>query len=287
MISYEDVVENELIDSEVLYHIPSKCDCGGDIEFTESLKQISCSNPTCYHKVASRLESMCKELKVDGFGEATCLEICKFTGLISPYQAVKLKGIDIDTVSALDKKVDSLLQELSKERELWEVVSLGNIPSIDSISYKLFGKYNTVAEAYEDFETLQVPYIASLLGHSSGVMASTIYNTLLEYKNELLFAEKNFNIKKVNENKIIIAITGSVLGYSTKSEYVKKLNSILGDRAFVIRRDTVSKETNYLVCDNDSSSNKYKTALRLQESGSGIEILSSAELLIRLQEIYK
>ena len=42
MISYEDVVENELIDSEVLYHIPSKCDCGGDIEFTESLKQIAC-----------------------------------------------------------------------------------------------------------------------------------------------------------------------------------------------------------------------------------------------------
>ena len=96
-----------------------------------------------------------------------------------------------------------------------------------------------------------------------------------------------FNIKKVNENKIIIAITGSVLGYSTKSEYVKKLNSILGDKAFVIRRDTVSKETNYLVCDNDSSSNKYKTALRLQESGSGIEILGSAELLTRLQEIYK
>lgn len=278
MITYLDVLENNLIDSDILEFIPSTCECGAGIEFTESLKQIACSNPRCYFKIASRLESMCKNLQVDGFGESSCIDIVKHFNLISPYQSLMLKNMDCDKVPAFKKKIDSLIEKLNKEYELWEIVSFGNIPSIDSIAYKIFGKYNTLEDAYKDIETLQVPYVASLLGHSTGVMAHNIYNTLIEYKNELLFAEKYLCVKKNIQNKIIIAITGSVDGYSTKASYVAKLNSLLGDKAKVIRKDSVSKEIDYLVCDGGTNSNKYKTALKLIENGANIEILSSAEL---------
>lgn len=278
MIAYRDVVDNDLIDKDILAFIPRTCECGGNIEFTESLKQISCDSPKCYFKIASRLESMCKNLQADGFGESSCIEIVRSFNLISPYQVVLLKGRKLDSVAAFSKKIDGLIDKLDKEFELWEVVSFGNIPSIDSLAYKIFGKYSNLRDAYLDIETYQVPFVASLLGVSNGVMACNIYNTLIDYKSELMFAEKHLRIKKNISKKILIAITGSVNGYSTKASYVSKLNSLLGDKATVVMKSTVSKDIDYLVCDGDANSNKFKTATRLADSGCNLKILQSNEL---------
>ena len=100
MITYQDVVDNELIDSEILEYIPEHCECGGEIEFTESLKQIACNNPKCFYKVASRLENMCKSLKVDGFGESSCVKICRDLGLISPFQVFIIGNKTVEGVAS-------------------------------------------------------------------------------------------------------------------------------------------------------------------------------------------
>ena len=74
-ISLEEVIENQLISEDVLNVIPHTCGCGAPIEFTDSLRQIYCTNPRCYYKVASRLEAMAKKLRgpngecCDGWGE--------------------------------------------------------------------------------------------------------------------------------------------------------------------------------------------------------------------------
>jgi len=66
-LTYEQVEDNELLDEETLAWIPRYCDCGAEIEFTESLRQIYCPNRFCSFKVAARLESMAKDMGVDGF----------------------------------------------------------------------------------------------------------------------------------------------------------------------------------------------------------------------------
>ena len=50
-VTLEEVRENGLISEGVLNCLPEKCVCGAPIEFTDSLKQIYCSNPRCYYKI--------------------------------------------------------------------------------------------------------------------------------------------------------------------------------------------------------------------------------------------
>lgn len=279
MISYQDVIDNELIDDEILEYIPRHCECGGEIEFTESLKQIACNNPRCYYKVASRLENMCKALKVDGFGESTCIKMCKDLGMLSPFQVFVIGNRTVDGVASFKSKIDNLLNEMKKPIELWEMVSLCNIPSIDSISYKLFGKYNSIDDAYKDFEKFQVPYIASLLGNSGGVMSANIYNMLIQYKAELQFGESKFTIKKSNTPKISIAISETPSGFSTKASYVARLNEILNGKASILLSNTVNKEISYLVCSQTANTGKVKKANSLVSNGANIKIVDSQELI--------
>lgn len=279
MISYQDVIDNELIDDEILEYIPRHCECGGEIEFTESLKQIACNNPKCFYKVASRLESMCKSLKVDGFGESSCIKICRDLKMISPFQALLIGNRTVDGVSSFKSKIDNLISELKKPMELWEMVALCNIPGIDSISYKLFGKYSSIEDAYKDFEKYQVPYIASLLGNSGGVMSANIYNMLMQYKAELQFAESECNIKKLNVPKISIAISETPSGFGTKASYVARLNEILNGKASILLSNTVTKEISYLVCSPTTNTGKVKKANSLISNGANIKIVDSQELI--------
>lgn len=279
MISYQDVIDNELIDDEILEYIPRHCECGGEIEFTESLKQIACNNPKCYFKVASRLENMCKSLKVDGFGESSCVKICRDLKMISPFQALLIGNRTVDGVSSFKSKIDNLTSELKKPMELWEMVALCNIPGIDSISYKLFGKYSSIEDAYKDFEKYQVPYIASLLGNSGGVMSANIYNMLMQYKAELQFAESECNIKKLNVPKISIAISETPTGFGTKASYVARLNEILNGKASILLSNTVTKEISYLVCSPTTNTGKVKKANSLISNGADIKIVDSQELI--------
>lgn len=279
MITYQDVIDNELIDDEILEYIPRHCECGGEIEFTESLKQIACNNPKCFYKVASRLESMCKSLKVDGFGESSCVKICRDLKMISPFQALLIGNRTVDGVSSFKSKIDNLISELKKPMELWEMVALCNIPGIDSISYKLFGKYSSIEDAYKDFEKYQVPYIASLLGNSGGVMSANIYNMLMQYKAELQFAESECNIKKLNVPKISIAISETPSGFGTKASYVARLNEILNGKASILLSNTVTKEISYLVCSPTTNTGKFKKANSLISNGANIKIVDSQELI--------
>ena len=279
MITYQDVIDNELIDDEILEYIPRHCECGGEIEFTESLKQIACNNPKCYFKVASRLENMCKSLKVDGFGESSCIKICRDLKMISPFQALLIGNRTVDGVSSFKSKIDNLISELKKPMELWEMVALCNIPGIDSISYKLFGKYSSIEDAYRDFEKYQVPYVASLLGNSGGVMSANIYNMLMQYKAELQFAESECNIKKLNVPKISIAISETPTGFGTKASYVARLNEILNGKASILLSNTVTKEISYLVCSPTTNTGKVKKANSLISNGADIKIVDSQELI--------
>lgn len=269
-ITLKEVIENELLSEDVIACIPEKCECGADIEFTESLRQIYCSNPRCTYKIAARLEAMAKLMKADGWGESTCVQVCKEFKLISPYQVFLLpnaiKNGATSTVPAFEKKVNSICNPELRKVELWEVVKLAGIPSIATIAYKIFNGYKSISEAFVDIENGQVPFIANKLGLKkldTTVMAVNVYNTLMEYKEELIFGEKQFEIYEPTGETLYMAITGGVNGFKNKSEFIDFINQRYNGKVNAMLMNSVTSQVEILVSEGDSNSNKSKTARRL------------------------
>lgn len=269
-ITLQEVIDNNLISSDVLAYIPRTCECGAEIEFTDSVRQIYCSNPRCFYKVAARLEAMAKAMQADGWGESTCVTVCKEFKFISPYQVFLLEDYvkkgGQSTVSAFAKKVASICDSERRNVELWEVVKLAGIPSIETIAYKIFNGYDNLTDAFNDIEKNQVPFIAEKLGLKNAdgsVMAVNVYNTLIKYKEELLFGETQFKIYKPAGQTLHIAITGGVAGFRNKSEFIKYIKDRYKDKVNPMLMNSVTTQVDILIADGDTSSNKYNTAFRL------------------------
>lgn len=269
-VTLQQVIDNDLLSEEVLNCIPRTCSCGAPIEFTDSIRQIYCSNPKCYYKIAARLEAMAKTMKADGWGESTCITVCQEFKLISPYQVFLLEKVVANggqsSVSAFPKKVASICDPLKRKVELWEVVRLAGIPSIETIAYKIFNGYDSLSEAFNDIESGQVPFIAEKLGLKNAdgsVMAVNVYNTLLQYKQELLFGETQFDIYKPTGTTLYMAITGGVNGFRNKSEFVDYIKARYDGKVNPMLMNSVSSQVDILIADGDTGSNKFKTATRL------------------------
>ena len=275
-ISLEEVIENQLVSDDVLNVIPHTCSCGAPVEFTDSLRQIYCTNPRCYYKVAARLEAMAKKLRgpngecCEGWGESTCVTVCQEYNMISPYQVFQLEKLVAagsgSSVPAFEKKVKSICNPELRKVELWKVVELAGIPSIESIAYKIFGGYHSFEEAFADIEAGQVPFIANKLGlknSETSVMAVNVYKTLLEYKDEILYGEKQFDIYEPTGKTLYMCITGGVAGFRNKSEFVQYINNRYSGKVNAMLMNSVTTQVEILVADGDTGYNKYKTAARL------------------------
>lgn len=275
-VSLQEVIDNQLISEDVLNVIPHNCSCGAPIGFTDSLRQIYCTNPRCYYKVASRLEAMAKKLRgpngecCEGWGESTCVTVCKEFRMISPYQVFQLEGLvakgATSSVSAFEKKVKSICNPELRKVELWKVVELAGIPSIESIAYKIFGGYHSFTEAFNDIESGKVPFIANKLGlknSDTSVMAVNVYNTLLEYKEEILYGERQFDIYEPTGKTIYMCITGGVPGFRNKSEFIRYINDRYNGKVNAMLMNSVTSQVEILVSDPNSTSNKHKNAIKL------------------------
>lgn len=271
-VSRQEVIENELLSEAVVSSIPERCECGAEIMFTDSLRQVYCPSPQCPYKVAARLESMAKAMKADGWGESTCVDACTMFKLKSPYQVFLLEkfiqnGGQCD-IPAFEKKINSICDREKRKVQLWEVVKLAGIPSVDTIAYKIFNGYENLTDAFKDIETGQVPFIAEKLGikqAGTGVIAANIYKVLMEYKDELLFGETQFEVYKPEGEAVYIAITGGVDGFRNKSEFINYINTRYQGKANAMLMNSVSTSVDILVDDAGANSGKAKTARRLNQ----------------------
>jgi hypothetical protein len=302
-ITLQEVVDNGLISDDLIQVLPNDghCECGAEIEFTDSLRQVYCPDRYCYLKIAARLEAMAKHMKADGWGESTCIQVCKDFKLKSPYQVFLLENAEYSGVPAFKKKIEAICDTAKRRLKLWEVVKLAGIPNIETIAYKIFDGYKNISNAYEDIERYQVPLIADKLGlknADTGVMAVNIYNNLIEFKTELLFGEKQFTVYEDSGEKVQIAITGGVSGFPNKSAFVNYINLRYGGKISVMLMNSVVSNIDALIADGDANSNKYKTACRLNEKAKEkaikngnnewheIKIMESAEYIEYLDSIY-
>lgn len=266
--AYEQGFLDERLVEEIKDTYPElKCECGEDLKVTETLARLYCDNRFCPARIADRLENMAKAMKVDDWGVATCKKVVVEFNLKSPYQVFMLEGKVFSGVSVFEKKIQAFLNSPNRKAELWQIVQYGKLPGIDGSAYKIFDGYKSMEDAYNDIEKYQVPLIAEKLGHKNdaGILSVAIYNTLIEYKDELLMGEEQFELIKKEGEKFQVAITGSLDGFTNKGEFVDYLNERYKGRVNVILSNTVTRNTKALVCDGESSTGKYKKAKKIQD----------------------
>ena len=273
-IPISEVINNQLLSQSVIDCIPTHCEaCGEEIKFTNSLRQIYCPNKYCSLKIAARLESMVRAMKVDGWDKDTCKIICSTFKLKSPFQVFLLEdkvkeGAICNEIDSFEEKIAAICDREKRKVQVWELVWYSGIPTIETTAYKIFKGYNSLSEAYNEIEKFQVPLIADKLGlrnSDTGVMAVNVYNILIEYKDELLFGETQFEILKSEGKTFYIAIDGVIQGFTNKSEYIEYINKRYQGKINAILMNSVTRSVHALVCDGNTSSNKYLTARKVLE----------------------
>lgn len=269
-LTRQEVEDYGLINPYVLMDIPETCECGAEILFTDTTRQIYCSNPRCLYKVASRLEKMAKAMDVDGFGESNCIRFCEAYKMISPFQIFLMQNrndLDYIGVSSARKIVNNICDDERRKVKLWEIVKYCGIPDLDGDAAKIFSGYSSMKDAFTDIENGEVGFIADKLGiqnAESSVMAVRIYKNLLEYKEELMFGEMQFHVEEEAGQTMRIAIHNGVFGFKNKGQFIKYLNSRYAGKLNFVLASSVSNDVEILISEAGlDNSGKVRNATRI------------------------
>ena len=280
--------------------IPEYCEsCGSPLEIGESLTGLHCSNPRCVDKIAKRIEMICQDLDIMYFGESAIRKFIDYYGITNPLAIFALEeGMDLsDDVSPIvsEKVINQILSK--KDFLLWEYVMCANLPYLKTNARKIFQGYSSLEEAYMDIEDGGVEFIQNSLGiYNEGevsIQAIKIYNTLMEYKEDLFDCIPNVNIVDLDGVKEINVVCSDEVGtpFKKKSEFYAYIKNEFKDKVHVNFLSSVSKSIDYLVWKGaDGSPAWYTSKVKSVESwnGSGktdIPILTAKQLIHVLEEM--
>lgn len=235
---------------------PTACPSCGSVPVQVS-DQLFCKNQNCSEQLVKKVEKYCKTLRILGLG-------------ISRLKQLNLQGIEeLYTLSEKDiaeklgsekiaATIYSNIQATTKGVELADFIAALSIPHIGSTKAKEIaasGKTNLADITEEDCTTL-------------GPVA------LESFKNFLTTGTwpniPTVNSAKQEADKGTVVITGKISGFSNRNE----LKAQLEQKGYTVR-STVSKNTDYLICENpESNSSKIVKARDI-----GIKIVKAEELL--------
>lgn len=106
--------------------------CRSEIEVSDNLTQMYCSNPICGNKVAARYLAALRDLNIKGIGEVSTLNIvqyCKFDNIVDALKS--------------EYSRDVFLSWASKPRHPSTILALLNLPGLNSgMSDKLFSYFS-------------------------------------------------------------------------------------------------------------------------------------------------
>jgi DNA ligase (NAD+) len=279
-------VEECLQDGDSPIKIPKQCPvCGGETEVvTENASEIlMCKNPNCLGKLLGRLKFFVSKpaLNIDGLSEATLEKFIEL-GWVKSFkdiftlkdhftEMVKLDGFGETSV----KKILGAI-EASKDVKLENFICALSIPNIGRSASK------TISDAFNgDYQELIDAYFYwnfdwTTLDDFGQVMADSInkylHDNLEEVNNlasEMLFRRRES--KAVVDNPFsgkTLCVTGK-LNHFTRDSINEKIAE-LGAKA----AGSVSKNTDYLITNEQSGSSKYKKAVELN-----IPIITEQEFL--------
>lgn len=272
-------------DGDFDVEIPNKCPvCGGETEVvTENASEVlMCKNPNCSGKLLGRLKFFVSKhaMNIDGLSEQTLEKLINL-GWITKFIDIYYLDVNKEEMAKLDgfgeKSVKKLLDSIEKSKN----VKLENF--ICALSIDGVGKSasKTIADAFDSdfdafYKAFKNHYNWADLSDIGDKTSQNITKYLTENEAEIvdLASEMEFIIQKKTEAKEnpfmgkTVCVTGKLNHFTRDSINVKI--SELGAKA----AGSVSKNTDYLITNEQSGSSKYKKATELN-----IPIITETEFL--------
>jgi len=273
-------------DSPITY--PKQCPvCGGKTEVVKENESevLMCKNINCLGKLLGRLKFFVSKpaMDIEGLSEATLekfIELGWLTKFVDIYYLDVNKADMIKLDGFGDKSVNKLLESIEKSRD----VKLENF--ICALSIDGVGKSasKTIAEAFNgDFEQLlsafKNGYNWSDLQDIGDKTCANITKYFIDNEAEIvdLASEMKFVVPTKTVTKQnpfsgkILCVTGKLTHFTRDSINTKIVE--LGAKT----TGSVSKNTNYLITNEQSGSSKYKKAIELN-----IPIITENEFLMMI-----
>lgn len=285
-VSFSEAVKNELVSEETLKVIPKRCLCGSELEFSDSLKELKCTDKNCKQTVIARVCTFCKKLGIPlSYEDASY--IVNNIGIVTPYQIMMLDELNKENSSLLGMvfNIDEVLQVIEniKQNEylLNYVVELCGIEDIANIAEKMFYGFKSLDEAYNEIEIGQVTFVNERLGikkPDSSIISVRIYNELLDSKEELLFGETQFKIKEYDSPRLNIAFCDNTIPFINKSELIEEWNYKYG--CIFNQVTIIGENTDILVKNVDGASSKIRAARTINDEYTA-ELMNNTGMELR------
>ena len=88
-IALKEVLENEVISADIMNLLPKICKCGANIEFSDSLRELRCTDKKCKQFTISRIYKFIDNLNIT-LSDIDIEDVVKKLKIISPYQLLLL-----------------------------------------------------------------------------------------------------------------------------------------------------------------------------------------------------
>ena len=144
-------------------------------------------------------------------------------------------GISLETSN---KIVNQFLEK--RKFTLSEYVKIANLPFLQTSTTAIFGDYDSLEDAYKDIESGGVDFIAKKLSIAKSdnisIRALRVYDTLMQFKNDLLECVNDVEIIKTNNEDVIklTAVCSDEVGYPFKTKADFLLDEIRKGNLFPI-----------------------------------------------------
>ena len=202
-------------------------------------------------------------------------------------------------------KFSSILREEFKKQavkeSLWEDLYIKFMSELDlrirRYSKDIIREFDSLEDAYEEIEFGEgLFFIQNRLGIVSGeevsIMASKIYTTLLEFKEDLFEGLEFVNIRTLGDVKELNVVCSDQVGgrFAKKNDFYEFCKTEFGNRYHINFLGSVSKSIDYLVWAGADGSparytNKVKTVEKWNDKGERqIPIVTAEELISILEE---
>ena len=277
--------------------LPTTCEtCGSPLMISDTLTGLQCSNPRCKDKLIMRTKAVCKSLNITDFGESTISKFIDYYGVTNHLNMFDLREGLILSDEVSDKVSEKVIRQIEQHKDflLWEFVQVANLPFIQTSARKVFQGYRNLTEAYADIEEGGVAFIQEKLGIAKdgdvSLQAIKIYNTLIEFKEDLLEGEELVNIINLDGVRELNVVCSDQVGggFRKKPEFYSYVKEHYSDRVHVNFLSSVSKSIDYLVwAGADGSPARYTSKVQKVENwnerGSNIPIVTAEQFINELE----
>lgn len=267
--------------------IPDICPICGEstiITKTKDSSVLTCSNDNCKGKLLGKLTHYVSKnaMNIEGLSEATLEKFIKL-GWLNSIEDIYLLENYSNEMKKLDgfgnKSVNKLLTaiENSKVTDLSSFIYSLSIPLVGKTVSKEIARYCNYD--FTIFNTITSLEGENAYSHIEGIgdnISASIFHYWNKHCKDVINIAYNLKFTKPDDktvnNKLngkIFVITGSLHKLSNRDEAKQRIEDCGG-----IVAGSISKKTNFLVCNEVSTSSKYKKAQEL-----GVPIITEDDLL--------